>query len=63
MAGFQGKITIQREKEDEMVVSIGASPKDPAGGVSLWAEMQSLLAETAAYRDHFKRADKDTLLD
>ena len=58
----KGKIGIEAEKEDQLVVSIGAT-QDPADASSLWAQLQSLLAETAAYRDHFKRADKDTLLD
>ena len=57
----QGKIGIQAEKETELVVSYGTPRKDPAGASNLWAEIQSLLAETAAYREHFKRADKDAL--
>jgi hypothetical protein len=58
----QGEISLKIEKEDELVVSIGTSLKDPAGASRLWTETQSLLAETAAYRAHFKRANKDTLL-
>jgi hypothetical protein len=44
-----------------LVVFIGTSLKDPGGASRLWAETRSLLAETAAYRAHFKRADKDAL--
>jgi hypothetical protein len=56
----QGEISLI-EKEDELVVSIVTSLKDPAGASRLWTEIQSLMAETAAYRAHFKRADKETL--
>jgi len=59
----QGQITIQAEKGDELVVSTGNSLADTAGGFRLRREIQSLLEETAAYRGHFKHADKDTLLD
>jgi single-stranded-DNA-specific exonuclease len=58
----QGGININTETGDEMVVSIGTSLKDPAGASRIWVEIQSSLAETAAYRAHFKHADKDTLL-
>ncbi len=58
----QGEVNIRMEGEDELVVSTGATPKDPAAASRLWAEIQSLLAETAAYRSHFKRADKEALL-
>ncbi len=58
----QGEISIEREKDDGLVVSAGDSPKDPASASRLWTETQSLLAETAAYRAHFRRADKDALL-
>jgi len=59
----QGNLVIEMEKGDDLAVSSGGSLKDPAAASGLWAELQSLLAESAAYRDHFKRADKDTLLD
>jgi single-stranded-DNA-specific exonuclease len=56
----QGEISLI-EKENELVVSVGASLKDSAGAARLLTEIQSLLAETAAYRVHFKQADKSTL--
>jgi len=59
----QGEIDTKIERADDLVVHIGASLKDPAGASRLWAEIQALLAETAAYRAHFKRADKDILFD
>ncbi len=58
----QGKIESRPELADEWIVSFGASPKTPEG-TRLWTEMLSLLAETAAYRDYFKQADKDTLFE
>ncbi|MGB8212612.1 MAG: single-stranded-DNA-specific exonuclease RecJ [Anaerolineales bacterium] len=58
----QGELNIQAENEAELLVFIGTSLKDPAGASSLLAEIQTLLAETAAYRAHFKRADKAALL-
>ncbi len=60
---LQGKIKILMEKEAELVLSNGDSPLDTTRASRLWTEIQSLLAETAAYRAHFKRADKDALLD
>jgi single-stranded-DNA-specific exonuclease len=59
----QGEIDILMEQEDDLVVNIGSSFKDPAEASRLWAEIQSLLAETAAYREYFKRAEKDSLFD
>jgi single-stranded-DNA-specific exonuclease len=59
----QGEIEIKMEGEDNLVVCFGDSLKDPAGAAHLWAEIKSLLAETAAYREYFKRADKDILFD
>ena len=58
---LQGEIDIKTEKEDELVVSIGTSMKDLESASRALAEMQSLLAETSAYRALFKRADKDAL--
>ena len=57
----QGEIDIKTEKEDELVVSIGTSMKDLESTSRALAEMQSLLAETAAYRVYFKRMDKERL--
>ena len=57
----QGEIDIKTEKEDELVVSIGTSMKDLESASRALAEMQSLLAETAAYRVYFKRMDKERL--
>jgi single-stranded-DNA-specific exonuclease len=57
----QGKIVIEAEKDDDLTVKAGALSPDRPGSASLKLEIQSLLEETAAYRLHFKRADKDIL--
>jgi single-stranded-DNA-specific exonuclease len=59
----QGTIVIVMEKGDDLVITKGASVKDSPDAADLWAEMKILLAETAAYREHFKWADKDSLLE
>ncbi|MGA2489823.1 MAG: single-stranded-DNA-specific exonuclease RecJ [Anaerolineales bacterium] len=58
----QGEINITMEGKDDFAVFLGASLKKPLESSRLWAEIQSLLAESAAYRTYFKRADKDALL-
>jgi single-stranded-DNA-specific exonuclease len=58
----QGEISVNMENEDELKVVIGSSQKDPEEATRLWTEIQSLLAETTAYRVHFKHADKDILI-
>jgi hypothetical protein len=58
----RGKITLVHQEDDELRVAPGKTINDLGGAARLWAEIQTLLAETAAYRAHFKRADKDTLL-
>ena len=57
----QGNIVIEAEKEDDLTVKAGPIPQNGPESASLKAEIQSLLEETAAYRLHFKRADKDIL--
>jgi single-stranded-DNA-specific exonuclease len=57
----QGIIKVITRKEDELVASTGDSQVDSSSAARLWAELQSLLKETAAYRTYFKSADKDTL--
>ena len=59
----QGEIEVKIENEDNLVVNIGSSQKDPAESSRLWSEIQSLLAETAAYREYYKHAEKDSLFD
>ena len=59
----QGRISIQLETDDELVVALTASSEYPSASSHLLPEIRSLLAETAAYRAHFKRADKDILFD
>ncbi len=59
----QGGIVVKLEQDNDLIVDIGSSQKDSAKGSQLWTEIQSLLAETAAYREYFKHADKDSLFD
>jgi len=56
-----GKMNIQAKNEEEIIVASETSSKDPEEASRLLAELKSLLAETAAYRSHFKFADKDIL--
>ena len=58
----QGKLAIETDDEDTLTVTAGAYSKSQADSASLKAEIQSLMEETGAYRNHFKRADKDALL-
>jgi single-stranded-DNA-specific exonuclease len=57
-----GKVTLKREDAGQLWVAPGVTINDLGGAARLRMEIQSLLAETAAYRAHFKRAPKDTLL-
>jgi single-stranded-DNA-specific exonuclease len=59
----QGTIVIDMENGDDLVILKGASMKSSAEAAKLWEEMKVLLLETAAYREHFMRADKDSLLE
>jgi single-stranded-DNA-specific exonuclease len=57
-----GKISLLHQDNDHLRVAPGKTINDLGGAARLRMEVQALLAETAAYRAHFKRADKDTLL-
>ncbi len=57
----QGKITLARDSNEQLTLRAGTKGQEIAGSQRLWIEVQSLLAETAAYRAHFRRADKDAL--
>ena len=58
----RGKIALVHQEDDQLWVAAGKTINDLGGAARLWVEVQALLAETAAYRAHFKCADKDTLL-
>jgi single-stranded-DNA-specific exonuclease len=58
----RGKISLVHQENDQLCVAPGKTINDLGGAARLWVEVQALLAEAAAYRAHFKRADKDTLL-
>jgi single-stranded-DNA-specific exonuclease len=57
----RGKVTLKHEEDGVLWLASGKNGQDIAGAARLWVEVQSLLAEAAAYRAHFKRADKETL--
>jgi single-stranded-DNA-specific exonuclease len=56
-----GNISIKRQEGTHFWLGPGKTINDLGGSARLYVEVQSLLAETAAYRAHFKRADKDSL--
>ena len=57
-----GDIAVVRQEDDQLWVAPGKTSKDLGDAGRLWVEVKAMLAETAAYRAHFKHADKDTLL-
>lgn len=59
---LRGKITLVLQEGDQLIVAPGKAIYDPGGAARLWVEVEALLAETAAYRTYFKRAEIDTLL-
>jgi single-stranded-DNA-specific exonuclease len=56
------KIALVHEEDDRLLIAPGKTLNGLGDAVRLWEEIQALLAETAAYRAHFRHADKDTLL-
>jgi single-stranded-DNA-specific exonuclease len=57
-----GKISLLHQDGEQLCVAPGKAINDPGGAARLRVEVQALLAETAAYRAHFKHADKNSLL-
>ena len=55
-------MSLKRQENDQLWITPGTTINDLGGAARLLTEVQSLLAETAAYRAHFRNADKDTLL-
>lgn len=58
----QGSLNIQRESEEELILTLGTSLKDPVETTRLWYEIQRLVEETRAYRAYFRQADKEALI-
>ena len=58
----QGQISIKADRNEDLVVLNGTSTKDLVAASRLLAELKSLLAETAAYRTHFRTSSKDAIL-
>ncbi len=58
----RGKIRVIGESSKSLILAAGGDVNDPAGAAQLWAEIQSLLAETSAYRAYFRQAPAEALL-
>ena len=58
----RGKITLMHQEGNLLWVGAGKTINDLGGAARIWIEVQALLSETLAYRAHFKRTDKDSLL-
>jgi single-stranded-DNA-specific exonuclease len=57
-----GNITLIRQENDLLWVSQGTDINDLGGAARLFTEVKNLLAESDAYRSHFSRAGKNSLL-
>ncbi|MEZ0395525.1 MAG: single-stranded-DNA-specific exonuclease RecJ [Anaerolineales bacterium] len=58
----RGKIRVVGESGKSLTLAAGGEVNDPAGAAQLWAEIQSLLAETSAYRAYFRQAPAAALI-
>ncbi len=58
----QGHINVLRASEEELLLTVGTSLKDPVEATRLRYEIQRLMEETRAYRAYFRQAEKDALL-
>ena len=59
---FQGEVSITQENGSEITLTKGTSLKDPIQASRYWAEVRNMFNETLAYRTHFIKADKNSLL-
>jgi single-stranded-DNA-specific exonuclease len=57
----RGKVRVIGEEGKSLILAAGGEVNDPAGAAQLWVEIQSLLAETSAYRAYFRRAPAEAL--
>jgi single-stranded-DNA-specific exonuclease len=57
-----GNVVLKKQESDLLWLAAGTSVRDPGGAARLFAETQTLLAETAAFRSHFQRADAGSLI-
>lgn len=58
----RGKVRVLGEEGKSLILAAGGEVNDPAGAAQLWAEIQSLLAESNAYRAYFRQAPAESLL-
>jgi len=56
-----GKITLKHQENDNLWVAPGVTINDLGGAARLRVEVQSMLAETSAYRAYFRNAPKEAL--
>jgi hypothetical protein len=59
---MHGNISMVRQEGDALWLGPATTINDLGGAARLFDDTQNLLAETAAYRAYFLRADKDNLL-
>jgi single-stranded-DNA-specific exonuclease len=58
----RGHLVVLSEEGDEIQLAEGDQVVDPKGVQKLLESLKALLKETAAYRAHFARADKESLI-
>ncbi len=59
----RGHLAVLSEDDDEMQLAEGDHVIDPKGFRKALGSLKALLEETAAYRAHFARVDKESLID
>lgn len=57
----QGKIILRRDENGNLSLAAGSDTPTLPSARRLWVEVQTLLAETAAYRSYFRRAPVEAL--
>jgi len=58
----RGHVVVLGEEDDEIQLAEGSQAADPKGFQKPLGSLKTLLKETAAYRAHFARADKESLM-
>jgi single-stranded-DNA-specific exonuclease len=58
-----GKFSIRSEADNELVISVVGTPRQPITYSQDWDKLRSLLKESFAYRLHFRRSNKDKLFE
>jgi single-stranded-DNA-specific exonuclease len=58
----RGQVAVEHESTGEIVLAASNAGVDESALARIESQIRNLLNETAAYRNHFRKADKDTLL-